>query len=303
MRGRKVVASLGLALAFLVPARSAAAKEVPPPGTPPWEEIEGAPDWAESPPAREGYVRVVDSGMSNLRQLAHSGIVDGKVNDVVLHEFREEVARRLRGVLGDAAEGVAEKVKDVAFVRRASSEETWDPGALGGSACTVWGLWEAPIATLLDAVPEAKRDAAAKALAILEGAGVPWESGDAEPAWLATPTQRKGFALVLVHEWSKSPEKARATVMGRGNDALRWEVQSALEPLLGREKAFPVGQAAASLRTLRARCVVRERRRSIAWVGWDVPLEPLLAKVPEESREKARPLLDRVLREQLYPLK
>jgi hypothetical protein len=286
-----------LVVLALLPVAVAHAKEAAAPGTPAWEESERVPAWVESPPAREGYVRFVDGGMSNLRDLAHSSIVSGRSGPVVLREFRSECARRLRDVLGREADRVVESLTQATLLRRASRSEVWDPGALGGSAVTVFGLWETPLAPLLDAVPAEKRDAARAALGKVEGEGVAWEVTVSPPAWVASPVLRKGFAHVMIADRADAADLARAQAAILGPDFLVERLIAALEPLLGsRKAAFEAVRGMESWRVLRGRTVRREGKYAIAWIAWDVPLDPVLERVPAEAREKARAALERVLR-------
>jgi hypothetical protein len=286
-----------LLLAALAPLASLDAEEVRAPESPPWEESRRLPDWVESPPLREGWLRFVSGGMSNLRDLAHSAVSSGRSNDVALGECRRECARRLRALLGRDADRVAQAATAPVLLRRASRGETWKPGTLGGSAVTVFGLWEAPLAPLLDAVPEGRRAEARAALEEVEGAGVPWETTrGAPPAWVASPVVRAGHAHVLVADRAQAADLARAQASILGPNRLFSRFVAAIEPDVGRAAAFEAARAAGTWRVLKARTVRAEGNEAIAWIAWDVPVAPILERLPEQRREAARRALERVLR-------
>jgi hypothetical protein len=287
--------AIGLALACAGVVR---AGEVSSDGLPAWEEVAVAPDWLEAPPSREGYVRVANVGQSNLRRLANSAASYPQkeaFRKVVAAECRAECARRLRPVLGRDADAVTERaVTDPTLARRASRLEVLDAEQIGGQTYTVWALWDVPLAPLLAAVPEAQRAAAATALARSEFADVPWHEGPV-PAWVAKPEVRPGHAAVLVAEREKSVAWAKARLSSFNRVGVR--LMDALAPVLGsREAATPIALEGARWRIPRARTVRSEGGEGIAWAAWDAPLAPMLDRIPEADREKARAALERVLR-------
>jgi hypothetical protein len=287
-----------LAVALLIAlAGTARSGEVSTDGLPAWEEVAVAPDWLEAPPPREGFVRVVGAGKSNLRPLAYSPASHPEkaaFREVALRDCRTECARRLRPVLAKEASALAERgVNEVSLARRASRLLV-DPGPpkVGGQTCTVWALWDVPLAPLLEGVPEAQRESARAALARVEFAGVPWHEGPV-PSWVARPEVRSGHALVLVAERAASPSLAKADLATFGRGRVGGRLLDVLAPFFdSRDAAAQVAFEAGEWRTLRARTVRDESGEGIAWAAWDVPIDPVLWRLPEGARAAAARALE-----------
>jgi hypothetical protein len=292
-----------LAIAFVLGCAGAVrAGEASSDGLPAWEEVAAAPDWLDAPPPREGFVRVIGAGRSNLRHLAYSPASYPEkeaFRAVALRDCRAECARRLRPLLGKEAGALAEgAVTEVSLARRASRYvvHPGPPKQVGGATYTVWALWDVPLAPLLDAVPKPQREAAGAALARSEFADVPWHEGPV-PAWVARPEVRPGHAAVLVAERKKSVALAKADLSSFAADRVAGRLIDALTSVLGsREAAIPIALEGDRWRIARARTVRPEGSEGIAWAAWDVPLAPMLERIPEADREKARAALEGVLR-------
>ena len=130
-----------------------------------WEQLDAPPAWFAAPPTRAGYVRV------SLRTL---GELPRKTREQALAQVRTRVHERLLARLAPvvgyrlAAAAADRGVNRIAAVRRAD----WlrRPWPLDGRRpdtriTTVWGLWEVPIAAMLEALPAEMRDGARKACA------------------------------------------------------------------------------------------------------------------------------------------
>lgn len=156
-----VLATLAAACGSSLPDPKFAAEEPPQSGT--WVEIDALPAWVEAPPQREGYLRYMVSGKSNLRSIAATG--DRPSPKI---EFTADMDRRLTPVLGaeDAEHAAAESLGKLVMVRRACKDEllTREP-VVGNTLCTAWALWEVAIDDVVATLDEGDRDAARAALA------------------------------------------------------------------------------------------------------------------------------------------
>ena len=134
-------------------------------GSETWVSIEGEPAWVTAPPARDGWFRLVTTRRSNLRRIATS-----RVGSQAEREITDAVRERVAAVLDAArAAAIAERVVGrTALVEHACKEEVLTPDPVpGNTMCTAWGLWEVPVAELLDVSPaldDAARVAAERAL-------------------------------------------------------------------------------------------------------------------------------------------
>ena len=283
---RHLVVVLVLALAT---ARTGAGKETP--AADGWDSTEGAPAWVETLPASPDAIRVVGGAQSNLLDLAdgfHAGYVKRQVGNAILW--------RLRPVLGEGADAVLGALPEQpTLVRKAYHLTSARRGDnFPGAACyTVWALWEVPAAPVLDRVPEGKRDEARRALASAEPAGTPaWAKADAPPSWVAKPPPTDGHLSVVLAFQPDRVDVARAEAAALGPSRVASDVMVRLRTLLGPEEAWRVGDAAATWR----RCVARafatgDDERVRAWEHWVVPLDRILAAVPEARRKAARGIL------------
>jgi hypothetical protein len=261
-----------------------------------WEESSEVPAWALSPPAREGHVRVVDAGRSNLLHLAYPFHHGPTLETVSRRAVQAEVARRLRGPLGREADRVAEAVPERAtMVRKGFHLAPPEPGqekAVGGQTYTAYVLWEVPSAPLLATVPEARRADARQALARGEPPAEPaWEAVESRPTWVDAPPRADGNVVLVGGATSDVPAAAKA-------DAWLLPHMDApglrrLYELAGEDAARRIAYVLESWRSPRARALLLrpERRRSEAWTLWHVPTDAVLAEVPEARRDAARALL------------
>lgn len=283
---RRSVVMLVLVMAA---ARTGAAKEVP--AGEGWDSTEGAPAWVEALPASADAIGVAIGAQSNLLDLA-----DGFHAAYVKRQVGNAIAWRLRPVLGEGADAVLAGLPEKpALVRKAyhlthARRGDTSPGA---ATYTVWALWEVPAAPVLERVPEAKRDEARSALARAEPVGLPaWEKVDAPPSWVAAPPATDGQLSVVLTFQPDRIDVARAEAAALGPTRIASDVMVRLRTLLGPEGAWKVGDAAATWR----RCVSRAfatggGERVQAWQHWTVPIDRVLAAVPEARREAARAIL------------
>ena len=134
-----------------------------PAGSEQWVEIEDEPAWVTEIPQRDGYLRFVATGKSNLRSIIATGDRPSATRDAVLF-----VAARLTPVVGvgEATQIANSGANALELVRRACREEvlTTDP-VPGNTLCTAWALWEVPIADVIVDVQGPLREAAHSALA------------------------------------------------------------------------------------------------------------------------------------------
>ena len=261
-----------------------------------WEEGQSPPSWVVSPPSKEGVVRVVDAGQSNLLPLAYPFHVEESRDRAARSAIRVEVARRLRSFLGKDADRVADAVPEKpTLVRKGfhlAPSEKGQENVPGSQTYTAWVLWEVPMAPLLEAVPEEKRAAARLALDMGDVPEEPaWEPVTARPAWVEAPPSTDGrmtLATVMTSDRSDVAKVDAWVVTGH----LGWSVASKVRSLLGSEGAERVANAAESWRTPVRRALLEPKDRDCtAWTLWEVPLEALLDVVPPEKREAARALL------------
>ena len=163
-----VVALLVVAVAIVVAATRFAGPSAPvwsveqPAGSGTWTPADAPPGWIASPPARDGYLRILARGRSNFREIAAEGSVLG-----TRRWARTHVEGVLTPVVGaeDAAR-VASAVPDaLRLVERAASEQvlTREPVPVNTFA-EAWLLFEAAHADILAPLPPEKRAAAADAL-------------------------------------------------------------------------------------------------------------------------------------------
>ena len=155
----------------LLAACSSFGGEMPPPkhwveapaGSGTWVETFERPNWAVSPPRREGHLRFVAEARSHLRSLAA-----GEGSPSAAAAAATSVFERLEPRIGetDALSAGAAAVDGLRLVARACREqpltEDADPE---NTLWTAWALWEVPIESVVAPLPPERRDAAAAALA------------------------------------------------------------------------------------------------------------------------------------------
>jgi len=256
-----------------------------------WVEARAVPAWVLAPPRREGYVRIVDVGRSNLLRLAY-----GFLDKVTLRAVQQTIAWRLRPLLGvDADKAAAASVAKPALVKQAYHVNAARKGrerTLGGSTTIAWVLWEVPAAPILAAVPADKRKAATTALHRAEPAGCPaWTETAEAPPWVEAPKEREEHLSIVVMERARRQDVARANASVFGGSRVGGHVAGRLRKLLGGKDAWAAGYAAARWRIPRARASRTLPGDTKAWVQWDVPLDHVLAAVSEPQRQEARRLL------------
>lgn len=243
------------------------------------------------PPRREGYVRIVHAGRSNLLRLAY-----GFRDKVTLRAVQQTIVWRLRALLGVAADKAAGAsvakptlVKKAYYVDPARKGRKMSPG---GSTTIAWVLWEVPSGPILAAVPVEKREAATAALDRPERADLPsWVEATKEPAWVEAPKQREGHLSIRVMERARRKGVARANASVFGGSRVGGHVSGRLRKLLGGKAAWAAGYAAARWRVPRARASWTREGDTQAWVHWEVPIGPVLKAVPKPHRKEARRLL------------
>lgn len=154
------LAVLGAACGSSLPEPKFATEEPPQSGT--WIGIDAAPAWVAAPPQREGYLRWVVSGKSNLRSIAAArGNPSPKV------EVTASVERALEPVVGTeaASRAAADALGALVMVHRACKDELLTHEMVtGNTLCTVWALWEVAIDDVVAPIDEGDRDAARAAL-------------------------------------------------------------------------------------------------------------------------------------------
>lgn len=284
----RTIQTLLLATVLGATAGPAVAGDEGPPSSEAWVSKDGPPPWTDG--AGDGVVRGVVASQSNQLSLAvpHS-------DAWVLTSIRGALAWRLRGVLGDGADVLLELPFAAAPTLRRAFHKT--PPAvgdrsLGAQVCTVWTLWEVPLAAVLERVPEAKRADAQAALERAEPADAPaWTATSEPPEW----AERAGVARetwVFALEVSAEREdvaKAQATTLAA--ERVAWSIAEPLRRTLGADVAWEVGRRAASWRRAIARGTARSEGRPTTWTRFEVPVARILAAVPEEKRDAARDAL------------
>ena len=304
----------GLATAVLglvVVAGTACGGEAPTPSGPRsitkdgWEEWIGGPAWATTPPRHEGYAPLVVAAQSDLLDLIFppsNRKSPGTETPKLDPESAATLVRRLRPVLGLDADAAVEKGAAPAELRRKGyayepPPPGQDPPAPGAQTYTGYQLWEVPVDAILAAVPAAQREAAGKALARLDPETTPaWESPSAAPAWAAAPPPREGFVTVLVTEGADRADLARVNAMRIGPDRAWTSLGSAITTATGRKDSYDVARAAFTWATVRARASFPAGRNTRCVTLWDVPIERVLEKIPEDARARVRRALEAPLR-------
>jgi len=133
-----------------------------PVGSGAWVQVAELPAWTGTVPAREGYLRMVVSGKSDMR-----GIIATGDRPMALRDVQRLVRQVLGPVVGDAAaEECAAGVEGrLVMVERACKEEVLTRRAVpGNTLCTAWSLWEVPLDDVVAPLPDERRPAARAAL-------------------------------------------------------------------------------------------------------------------------------------------
>ncbi len=257
-----------------------------------WEELESVPAWVTDPPAREGWIRAVDVGQSNRLDLAYG-------SDRVLRErlnLRWRIEKSLRPVLGEAARAPAiAGAKAATVVRKGFHLKRAErPQTVGGQVYSVFVLWETPLSVVLGAIPEVQHDASLVALRA-EHPVPAWAEVEADPSWVESPPEQKGMFVAVASETSDRPDVARAVADLRAHDHVRFEIQGRLRFQVGNHVAYEAAEHAVSHGVVLERAWRASSGR--AWMLWAVPVERILANVPEASQEEVA----RVLGEPIPP--
>lgn len=155
-----VLATLAAACGSSLPDPKYASEEPAMSGT--WVEIDALPPWIEAPPQREGHLRWVVSGKSNLRSIIATGNRPSPKQEVTA-----EVEAALTPVVGaeDATRAAEEALAKVSLVHRACKDELLTREMVpGNTLCTAWALWEVSIDDVIAPLDEGDHDAARAAL-------------------------------------------------------------------------------------------------------------------------------------------
>ncbi len=127
-----------------------------------------------------------------------------------------------------------------------------------------------------------------------------WTKIADKPAWVANPPAHDGY-LVFVVEGASDQRSIAAT--GRRPSADREatsRVRDALTPVVGAENAARAAASApASLRLVRRACKEELTTREVrpgagmctAWAIWELPVDAVVATLPEDARARARAAL------------
>lgn len=245
-----------------------------------WEQFEAVPTWVTEPPVEEGKLCAVDVGLSNLLSLAYDP-------DLVPRDrlnLRWQIERRLRRLLGEGAQAPALAGARAATVVRKGYhlKRAKDTKVVGGQVYSAFVLWETPLSAVLEAIPEAQRDAAV----VLLRARVPepaWTEVEGEPDWVAAPTLQGDRFVAVATETSDRADVARAVSDLRSRGHVRHEVGGRLRFHLGNDLASVAASDAVSYGTVLQRAWQGSPAR--AWTLWAVPLERILANVPADAKE------------------
>ena len=247
-----------------------------------WERFETVPTWVTDPPVREGVLRAVDVGLSNLLDLAYDP--DRVPRDRL--NLRWQIERRLRRLLGAGAREPALAGARAATVVRKGfhHQRAVDPEVVGGQVHFAFVLWETPLDGVLAAVPEAQRAAAVVALRA-QPLRPAWTEVDGEPAWAgAHPTQESGSFVVVATERARRADVARAVADLRGRGHVGSQIQGRLRFHVGNDLASRIAERAASYATVLARAWCGAPGR--AWIQYQLPRERILEPVPAAFRER-----------------
>lgn len=263
----------------------AAAKEVGAPD--PWASKEGAPAWVTAPPAKPDAIRVVIAAQSNGLELA-----DHLAPAYVKQQTQAEIAWRLRGLLGEAADALRTlPIAQPTFVQRAYHLDPPPRGATypGAATYTVWTLFEVPAAPVLESLPAEKREEARAALALAEPSDTPaWTEMTTPPAWNAQAPVGADVIPVVISFSAKRADVAKAQLTALGSSHVFGKLVESLRGPLGLDDAWSIGTVAATWRRCTARAVVTGRGESTAWARFEVPLARIVAAAPEAKREAVR---------------
>ncbi len=264
-----------------------------------WPQVTEVPSWVLAVPAREGWVRIAQTGRSNLRELIFAPQGHERL-------ARQTLATRLRPVLGAGAEAVAEKVPVAPMVETASWFSPAPPGkerTVGGSYWVKFALFEYPLAAILDATPEGEREAVRATLAESPHTPtdvLPWKAVEEPPAWADQVTIEGDVLRVASRE--KSSQRDVAEAFSLVSPLAYYPIQKRLKAVFESNPAYQAAVGGAAKARLVARAVhtqttKRLLRRAIheftLWQLWEIPLSAILEGIPAEKHAEARAALAR----------
>lgn len=265
--------------------RIVAAKEVGAPD--PWASKEGAPEWVTAPPAKADAIRVVIAAQSNGLELA-----DHLAPAYVKQQTQAEIAWRLRGLLGEAADALLTlPIAQPTFVRKAYHLDPPPRGATfpGAATYTAWTLFEVPATPILESLPAEKREEARAALALAEPSDTPaWTEMTTPPAWSSQAVEGTDAIPVVLRFSANRADVAKAQLIVLASAHVFGKIVEPLRAPLGLDDAWSVGSAATTWRRCTARAVVTGRGETTAWARFEVPLSRIVAAAPEAKREAVR---------------
>jgi hypothetical protein len=124
-----------------------------------------------------------------------------------------------------------------------------------------------------------------------------WTKIPAEPAWVANPPAHDGYLVFVVE--GVSDGRGIAATVGADREATS-RVRDALTPIVGAENAARAAASVpASLRLVRRACKEELTTREVrpgagmctAWAIWELPVDAVVATLPEDARARARAAL------------
>jgi hypothetical protein len=271
-------------------ARDSVAKDPAPKND--WDSTYGGPAWVETPPAAAGMIRVVDT--THVDALSNAAQVDPAH---VLDRVRDTIVWRLRPLLADEADTLFDVALPAPTLVKKAYDELPDYGGPpldnpGPTSFLVWMLWEVPAAPVLEKVPAAKRAEAERLLASAEPADTPaWMTLAQSQVWSPAHPVGPG-AFPAAFSFSASMEAtARAMAIGLARAQIVTQIVERLRGVLEPSDVARVAERAATWARCTARSAYSGVHSSYASVWWDVPIERIVAFVPEAKREAARAAL------------
>jgi hypothetical protein len=128
-----------------------------------------------------------------------------------------------------------------------------------------------------------------------------WKSADALPDWVEHPPRRPGVTTFVLD----SQSNLRHLAVGRSGDHDRRSIAMTVEAVLGRVVGAPSAAKGGAAATTSLRMVARATREELttrvmrpgaglvtAWTLWELPVDDVLAVLPESERPAARAALE-----------
>ncbi len=131
-----------------------------------WVPCKTEPDWVTVTPVKKGSRYFVETGRSNLRDLAA-----GPRGPLASVFFEQNLTNALRPIIGvDAAARTAQDVlAKLVLVDRACREENYSrSNSIPSELWTAWALWELPLDAAMSSVPTEHRVAARELLSTID---------------------------------------------------------------------------------------------------------------------------------------